>query len=164
MGDNDRYVEAADLRMVPALLHAYSIARNTAMMCGEPALKAEFQARIDRLCEQVGVPGLHHHVDDGGFLRACDALAKAREWFWFTRSASWSRSGGEVLLVVDGRPIEVGHRLTTACPALDAVKALVERGCHVEAIRLPDVEDWRDYDPARHPDEARRLAAPSPLP
>lgn len=162
MPGNDRYVETTDLRMVPALLHAYSIARNTALMCGQPAIKAEFEARIAGLCEQVGVPNLHRHVDEGGFYQACNAIASAREWFWFTRQMSWEKSG-EVLLVIDGRAVDLGHRLASDCPVLDGIRELVERNCHVGAVRLADVEDWREYDPDVHVEAARRPPdGPSP--
>ncbi len=165
MARNDLFATSFEVRMLPAMLHAFVIARNEAMLSGAKAVRGEFQARIDELCQQVGIPDLHHHVDGARFHAACSAIAHAGEFFWFTHTTYWTDKG-EVLLVVDGRPHELGYGLTSDCPVLDGLRDLVASQCGVASVRLADVSDHRRFDPAVHVVMARAASEgvpPSPL-
>lgn len=86
---NDSYELRFSAQMLPAVLHGLAIERNCAMMSGRTGamMQAEFQAMLDGLARQCGIPNLLRVVDEHKWYRACDALKKAKEFHWYVRRA-----------------------------------------------------------------------------
>ena len=150
MAGNDRFEISCTAQMLPALLHGLAIARNTAMMCGGPGVRREFDAMLEDLARQCGIPNLLRVVDEYKWYRACDAMRKAKEFHWYIKDGDldWgspdrSRKPGSVSLVVDGREYPLEHSLSEAEPHLAAIREMVEMYAPVEAARKPDERGWR---------------------
>lgn len=149
---NDSYELRFSAQMLPAVLHGLAIERNCAMMSGRTGamMQAEFQAMLDGLARQCGIPNLLRVVDEHKWYRACDALKKAKEFHWYVQEGGrdWSKPDrpqkpGNLSLVVDGREYPLEHSLSEAEPHIGAIREMIEMYAAVNAVKGPDERGWK---------------------
>lgn len=166
MASNDRFKLEFGAEMLPAMMHAMAIARNTAMMDSAGLLKDRFQEMLDDLGRQCGVRDLSHLVQEKRWFAACLLLAQAKEYRWFAERSSWRGDEGKLTLVIDKRPVRLSYDFSTKTRDLDLVREILERQAHIDAVKLPEISDWRPYEryvaeTAASPDD-EAPAAPAP--
>ena len=135
---NDRYSVDFAGPMLPAMLHALMLARNTAMMCQAPGLMDAFQEKFDALAAQAGIPDLLILVNERAWFSACEALPKATAFHWYVHTG-WSGDDGTPSLIVDGTEHKVaGHELRTDHPQFPAIRDFLERYANPAVTRGED--------------------------
>lgn len=183
MSANDRYTVEMRARMLPAMLHALMIGRNTAMMCGQKGVEAEFKTMVDDLARQSGIPNLIRTVEEGQWFAACQALAKAKEYHWYVECRGRLRwddpgsvpPGGITVIVVDGEGFEIARDLKEDTPHLAALQELLESHAAVDAVKgEPErhYQSWRsrehdrkrkEWEQARRERAEVQPSAPAPV-
>ncbi len=160
MSGNDRYGIDFGGPMLPAMLHAMMLARNTAFCCQDKALMDAFQEKFDALAAQAGIPGLLRLVDERAWFAACNALRDAKAYHWF-EERGWRDGPGLVSLVVDGREFKVAGRDVRADhPQLPAIQDFLERYAHVAAVKAGPESSYYSFAEL----QARRNPKPAPEP
>jgi len=141
---NDGYTLRFGAELLPTMLRAVALQRNC-VLGDTTGLRAALDAQYDELVRQSGVPNLRHVVEDAAWFEACAAIAVASAYYWYIER-SRIRDVARLSLVVDGRE----HRLARGGPSPDdpvapAIRDLLERHAHPDAVRGDDIENWRSY-------------------
>jgi hypothetical protein len=161
MAGNDRYTLEFGGELLPAMLHAVMIQRNSCMLDGKREMGRVLEEHYQALLKQAGIPNLSSVVDEDRWFAACTAMRSAKEYHWFTETR-W-KAPGNVSLVVDGKEFKLAWTLPADAHGIEEIKAFVERYAHVAAVRGEPQEHWKSYADLQR-ERAREAAGPDAAP
>lgn len=148
--------------MLPTMLHAVMIARNSTLGCpgGKPVM-ARLQAMYDDLARDCGIPNLSRAVDEYRWFAACNALARARAFHWYVQTGG-AYGRDDVTIIVDGRQYKLEFTLPADTPNLGRIQEFLERHAHMDAVKGETVTNWREYVPPKAAEAEEPAGAPAP--